>query len=201
MPSTTISACRMFSSMNPVRQLIPRQLRPGGDHRGQGQGYLWDGNRAEHAVRAVHIPDARLSAHPYDLQVRRLDVQHLTESQSHGRSVPAREHRVRRQPVDLVRGRGAVRRRDPAGLHELRALGHRRVVRLRRLRLARLQRQSITASSRSSTSASSRSASRSQTTRSSRKSCSGSGSGPSLPRAAASSTGSSASSIAPSCRS
>ena len=31
---------------------------------------------------------------------------------------------VRRQPVHLVRGRGAVRRHHPAGLHQLRALGH-----------------------------------------------------------------------------
>ena len=32
---------------------------------------------------------------------------------------------VRRQPVHLVRGRGQVRRHHPAGLHQLRALGHR----------------------------------------------------------------------------
>ena len=40
--------------------------------------------------------------------------------------------RLRRQPVHLVRGRGPLRRHHPAGLHQLRALGHRRLgVRLR----------------------------------------------------------------------
>ena len=50
----------------------------------------------------------------------------------------SRQSGVRRQPVDLVRGRGQVRRHHPAGLHQLRALGHQRIGKLRRLRPSRL---------------------------------------------------------------
>ena len=59
--------------------------------------------------------------------------------------VHASEPGVRRQPVHLVRGRGAVRRRHPAGLHQLRALGHLRVRQLLRLHPRQLTASATTA--------------------------------------------------------
>ena len=51
----------------------------------------------------------------------------MTETNRYVRAYREGKIHVRGQPVDLVRGRGQVRRYHPAGLHQLRALGHRGV--------------------------------------------------------------------------
>ena len=127
----------------------------------------------------------------------------MVDSEPLGRRCTSTEKlRVRRQPVDLEGGRGEVRRRHPARLHGLRALGHRRVVRRRRLRASQCNAEQPPRDHSCSTSASSRWASRSPTTTSSRDLASGSGSAPCSRKAdRPSSTGASACSTRPTCRS
>ena len=126
-------------TVNPVRQLVPKQQFPDAIVERQGHGLSLGRPRDGDPVRAIRVPDAGLLAHPHDLQVRRLVVQHAHRIGTHGRGLSAREHRVRRQPVDLDGRRGAVRRRHPARLHPVRALRHRRMVLGRRLPAALLQ--------------------------------------------------------------
>ena len=62
----------------------------------------------------------------------------MVDTNRYVQHVPHGQAGVRGQPVDLDRGRGQVRRHHPAGLHQLRALGHQRVRQLRRLHPALL---------------------------------------------------------------
>ena len=188
-------------TMNPVKQMIPRQRFPEAIIEGKCKGYLWDGSSLEAQFAPFEYPHARPFARAHALPLRRLVVRHHRQLAPLHRGLPAPVARVRRQPVDLVRGRGEVRRRDPAGLHVVRALGHRRVGGRGRLRPSRAGPAQPSRWSCCSTSASSRSASRSPTTRSSSRSCTAWGWARCTRKAAASSTGRSACSIPPICRS
>ncbi len=105
-----------------------------------GQGLLRLVHRV--AVPEVRVSRARVFARGHVLQVRRLLHRHHDRDQPLCEGLSRRQDPVRGQPVDLVRRRGQVRRHHPAGLHQLRALGHRRVGlshRSRRLGGRRLQ--------------------------------------------------------------
>ncbi len=115
----------------------PAHLHAGGDHRRQGRG-LSLGRQVDRAsVREIRLSGARPCAGEDALQVRRLDPLHHEQHQPPGADVPVAEPGIRGQPVDLVRGRGEVRRRHPAGLHQFRARRHQRMGRARRLRPSR----------------------------------------------------------------
>ena len=101
---------------------------------------------------------------------------HHEQHQPPGADVPVGEPGIRRQPVDLVRGRGEVRRRDPAGLHQFRAHRHLANGRGSAATAITASSSSTTASSSSRRRRSSRSANRSPTTGSSTRSASGSAS-------------------------
>ena len=120
-------------TMNHVKQMVPKQQLPDAIINGHATGYLWDGMSPGSAIRAVHLPHARLFADPHDLSLWRIGVQHRDQIGPMGGGLPARKHRIRGQPVDLDGRRSAVRRRHPAGLHVIGALGHRRMVQCRRL--------------------------------------------------------------------
>ncbi len=94
----------------------------------------WVGKSIEHQFGKFMLSGARPFAGADALQVRRLDPLHHEQHQPLGADVPVGEPGIRRQPVDLVRGRGEVRRRDPAGLHQFRAHRHQRMGGPRRLR-------------------------------------------------------------------
>ena len=105
-------------TLNPVKQLVPRQQLPEaiiegkarrlslGRHRHRRSSSRPSSTRCR-ATRAIHML-YRYGGSCFGT---------LTESDRMARGLPAREHRVRGQPVDLDGGRGAVRRRDPARLH------------------------------------------------------------------------------------
>ena len=116
----------------------PAHLDAGGDHRRQG-GRLSAGSasRSSTSSRKFGYPAPGHSPVQHALQVRRLDPLDDEQHQSLGEDVPVAEPRIRGQPVDLVRGRGEVRRRDPAGLHQFRARRHLRMGGARRLRPSR----------------------------------------------------------------
>ena len=86
--------------------------------------------------------------------------------------------RIRGQPVDLDGGRSPLRRHHPARLHQVRALGHQRMVAAGGYRPSCAAPVATTASSPCSTNASSRWANRNPTTTSSSSWRSGSGSAP-----------------------
>ena len=175
-------------------------LDAGGDHRGQG-GRLSLGRQVDRApVRQVHVSGGRPFAGAHALQVRRLDPRDHEQHQPLGEDVSVGESRVRRQPVDLVRGRGEVRRRHPAGLHQFRAHRHLANGPASAATATTASSSSTTASSCSRRRRSSRWASRSPTTGSSTRSASGSASPTTSPKAATRSTGSSASISPPTCR-
>ena len=112
-------------------------LAAGGDRRRQGGG-LSLGRQVDRApVRQVLLSGAGPFAGEDALQVRRLDPRHHEQHQPPCADVPVGESGVRGQPVDLVRGRGEVRRRHPAGLHQLRAHRHLGMGGARRLRPSR----------------------------------------------------------------
>ena len=96
-----------------------------------GQGLLRWGHTAPDAP--VQLSGPRLSQDQDAVEVRRPLDRHHDGHQSLRQDVYAPEPGVRRQPVHLERGRSAVRRPHPAGLHQLRALGHQRVRQLLRL--------------------------------------------------------------------
>ena len=118
----------------------------------------------------------------------------MTETNRYVRAYREGQVPVRGQPVHLVRRGDPVRRHHPAGLHQLRALGHRRVGKCQRSWGPWSPSVQPPADRASRTSASNRWASRSPTTRSSRFWPNVSVSDGSTRRAAPISTGSSASS-------
>ena len=134
MPVALYQRMPQLPTMNSNAPDDPAHLAAGGDRRRQGRG-LSLGRQVDRApVRQVHVSGARPFAGEDALQVRRLDPRHHEQHQPPCADVPVRQARVRRQPVDLVRGRGEVRRRHPAGLHQLRAHRHQRMGGPRRLR-------------------------------------------------------------------
>ncbi len=134
MPVELYQRMPQLPTMNSNGADDPAHLDAGGDHRGQG-GRLSLGRQVDRApVRQVHVSVGRPFAGAHALQVRRLDPLDDEQHQPLGEDVPVVEPRIRRQPVDLVRGRGEVRRRHPAGLHQFRAHRHLRMGRPRRLR-------------------------------------------------------------------
>ena len=119
------------------RPAHPAHLRAGGDPRRQGRG-LSVGRQVDRApVPEIHLSGGRPFAGAHALQIRRLDPLDHEQHQSLGADVSVAEPRIRRQSVDLVRGRSEIRRRHPAGLHQFRAHRHQRMGRPRRLRPSR----------------------------------------------------------------
>ena len=134
MPVELYQRMPQLPTMNSNAPDHPAHLDAGGDHRRQG-GRLSLGRQVDRApVRQVHVSGGRPFAGAHALQVRRLDPLDDEQHQSLGEDVSVVEPRIRRQPVDLVRGRGEVRRHHPAGLHQFRAHRHLGMGRPRRLR-------------------------------------------------------------------
>ena len=79
------------------------------------------------AVPRVPVSGVGLPARRDVLPLRRLVHRHDDGDEPVRARVSRRQDPVRGQPVDLDGGRDAVRRHRPAGLHQLRALGHRRL--------------------------------------------------------------------------
>ena len=118
--------------------VIREALRALADGLRRQGGRLSLGRQVDRApVRQVCLSGARLFAGQDALQVRRLGAVDHEQHQPPCADVPVGPARVRRQPVDLVRGRGEIRRRDPAGLHQFRAGRHQRMGGARRLRPSR----------------------------------------------------------------
>ena len=138
-------AWRMFDGKTPSRrpsnintpagQHIPRLKVPecimDGKFQWSGKGFC--GGDIQHQLHQYQYPAPGYPEDQDALEVRRPVDRHHDRDQPLRPDVHASEPGVRRQPVHLVRGRSAVRRRHPAGLHELRALGHLRVRQLLRL--------------------------------------------------------------------
>ena len=168
-------------------------LAAGGDLRGQGRG-LSLGRQVDRApVRQVRLSGARPFAGEDALQVRRLDPRHHEQHQPPREDVPVGATGVRGQPVDLVRGRGEVRRRHPAGLHQLRAHRHLGMGGARRLRPSRPAAAQPPRHHLPGAGDQAARRDRSPTTGSSTRSASGSACRTTSPRASTRSTGSSAS--------
>ena len=103
------------------RPAHPAHLRAGSDPRRQGR-RLSVGRQIDRApVSEIHLSGGRPFAGAHALQIRRLDPLDHEQYQPLGTDVSVAESRIRGQPVDLVRGRGEIRRRHPAGLHQFRA--------------------------------------------------------------------------------
>ena len=119
-------------TMNPVGQTVPRLRIPEAILDGHTESYAFSPTTVQGQFRRVAVPRARLLAAAHVLQVRQLVHRHDDRHQPVRARLPRPGPGVRRQPVHLVRGRGEVRRRDPAGVHQLRALGHQRVGQLER---------------------------------------------------------------------
>ena len=109
-------------SMNSNGQTIPRIWMPEAITEGKAEGYRWIGKSIEHQFAKFAYPSAGHSPvkmlYKYGGSILHLDHE---QYQSLGEDVPGAEPGIHRQPVDLVRGRGKIRRRDPAGLHQFRA--------------------------------------------------------------------------------
>ena len=91
------------------------------------------------AVPRVSLPGRGLPARADVLPLRRLVHRHHDRDQPLRARLPRGPDPLRRQPVHLDGGRGALRRHRPAGLHQLRALGHRRLGARVRLRHAQVR--------------------------------------------------------------
>ena len=176
MPVALYQRMPQLPTMNSNGQQIPRIWLPEAIADGKAEGYPL-GRQVDRApVRQVHLSGARPFAGEDALQVRRLDPRHHEQHQPPGADVPVGESGVRRQPVDLVRGRGEVRRRHAAGLHQFRAHRHLANGRGSAATAITASSSSTTASSSSRRRRSSRSANRSPTSGSSTRSASGSAS-------------------------
>ena len=133
MPVELYQRMPQLPSMNSSFQRIPAHLDAGSHHERQGRG-LSVGRQIDRAsVREVLLSGTGAFPGAHALQVRRLHPLHHEQHQSLGEDVPVAEPGMRGQPIDLVRGRGQVRRRPAAGLHQFRAHRHQRMGRARRL--------------------------------------------------------------------
>ena len=103
-----------------------------------GDGFC--GKSLEQQFIHYDYPMEGLLRHQTLVPLRRLLHRHHERHQQLGAHVPVAEARVRRQPGHLVAERDPLRGHHPAGLHQLRARGHRRVGGHRRLHGARLER-------------------------------------------------------------
>ena len=137
MPVELYQRMPQLPTMNTPYQRIPRIFMPEAIADGKAEGYPWVGKSIEHQFAQLRLSGARPRAGQDALQVRRLDPGDHEQHQPPCADVPVGEPRIRRQPVDLVRGRGEVRRRHPAGLHQFRARRHQRMGGPRRLRPSR----------------------------------------------------------------
>ena len=187
-------------TVNTVNQVVPRLKIPEAVLDGHVRGVPHRRQVHRGPVPALRVPGAGPQRDQDVLQVRRLALRHDDRHQPVRAHVPVGQAGVRGQPGDLDGGGDEVRRRHPAGLHQLRALGHQRVRQLRRLHPARLH--AVQPPRRRDAAQVHRAAGRvaSRTTRSSSSSPSGSGSARCTPRASPSSTGASGCSTRPTCR-
>ena len=139
----TASAMNLFQRMphlptvNPTTQVIPRLHLPEAILEGTAEGFVRDPTTIEGQFKKVRYPSPGHSPVKMLYKYGGSIFGTMPEFEPVREDVPLRQARVRGQPVDLERGRGQVRRRHPARLHHLRALGHLRVVELRRHRAAR----------------------------------------------------------------
>ena len=90
-----------------------------------GEGFC--GQKLEQQFAEVRIPDARLSRGAHALPLRSGVARHDDRGEQAGEDVPEPQAGDRGGPGLLVAHRDQVRRRDPAGVHQLRAERHRRV--------------------------------------------------------------------------
>ena len=114
---------------SPEGQTVPRLRIPEAmnheDLKWHGKGFC--GSSIESQFREYQYPASRLPARGDVLPLRRLVHRHDDRDQPLRARLPRGQDPVRGQPVHLDGGRGALRRHRPAGLHQLRALGHRRL--------------------------------------------------------------------------
>ncbi len=134
MPVELYQRMPQLPTMNSNGQRIPRIFVPEAITEGKAEGYPWVGKSIEHQFATVPLSGARPFAGAHALQIRRLDSVDHEQHQSLGEDVSVAESRIRRQPVDLVRGRSEIRRCDPARLHQFRAHRHLGMGGARRLR-------------------------------------------------------------------
>ena len=131
--ATTATAIGLYQrmphlmTMNTVTQAIPRLHLPEAIITGRAEGLGARRALAPAPVRTRRLsrPGSRPRAHA--LPLWRHQFRHAAGGGPLRAHVPVGQSRIRGQPVDLDGGRGQVRRRDSAGLHQLRALGHQRM--------------------------------------------------------------------------
>ena len=138
--SSTKAANLPTGQPHPAAPLAPHRARchprPAGE-------LVWRGllrPQSGTAVHPFHLPDGGLLRGQALLSLRRFLHGHHERHQQVGAHVPEPQAGVRGQPGHLVEQRDAHGRRDPAGLHQLRARRHRRVGRRERLHGPRQQR-------------------------------------------------------------
>ena len=176
MPVALYQRMPQLPSMNSNGQQIPRIWLPEAIYEGKAEGYRWVGKSIEHQFGKFVYPAPGHSPVHMLYKYGGSILVHHEQLQPPRADVPVGSTGVRGQPVDLVRGRGEVRRRDPAGLHQFRAHRHLRNGRGSAATAITASSSSTTASSSSSRRRSSRSANRSPTSGSSTRSASGSAS-------------------------
>ena len=115
-------------TVNPVQQMVPRQQFPEAIIEGKATGYLVGRHRRP---RSSSRPSTiRCPGYSRIHMIYRYGGSFFGTMTESNRMVEAYRHESIEFVVNqshLDGGRGAVRRRHPAGLHQLRALGHRRV--------------------------------------------------------------------------
>ena len=176
MPVALYQRMPQLPTMSSNGQQIPRIWLPEAIADGKAEGYRWVGKSIEHQFGKFIYPAPGHSPVKMLYKYGGSILAHHEQHQPPCADVPVGESGVRGQPVDLVRGRGEVRRRRPAGLHQLRAHRHLANGRGSAATAITASSSSTTASSSSRRRRSSRSASRSPTSGSSTRSASGSAS-------------------------
>ena len=137
MPVELYQRMPQLPTMSTTFQRIPRLSTPEAIVDGKAEGYPWIGKSIEHQFAKFAYPA------PGHAPVRMMYkyggsiLSTMNNTNRWVRMYQSPNLGIRRQPVDLVRGRGQVRRRHPAGLHQFRAGRHQRVGRARRLRSPR----------------------------------------------------------------